>query len=61
MMKLGSICAYTDRCIHFMMTGCDGKDYPDCEFKERIKAEDKECAVIKTYEKRGTTHGRLQQ
>lgn len=36
-MKPGSICCYTDDCIVFIMTGCDGKDYPNCDIKKELK------------------------
>lgn len=35
-MNPGSICCYTDKCITFMMTGCDGKDYPECKYKKEL-------------------------
>ena len=35
-MKPGSICCYTDKCIVFIMTGCDGKDYPECSYKKEL-------------------------
>ncbi|MFA5130464.1 MAG: hypothetical protein WC477_06165 [Patescibacteria group bacterium] len=35
-MKPGSICGYLEKCICFIMTGCDGKDYPDCSYKRDI-------------------------
>ena len=39
MIKTGSICLYLDKCIIFMNTGCDGKDYPECSYKKELEAD----------------------
>jgi len=38
-MELGSICPYTQECITFIMTGCDGVHHKDCEHKPVISKE----------------------
>lgn len=32
-MDIGNSCPYTDKCIHFCMTGCDGINHFECEHK----------------------------
>lgn len=36
-MEIGSSCPYTDKCITFMMTGCDGVHHQGCERKKELE------------------------